>query len=146
MNENDIRKMFAEWVDAFNSGDVERMRSFYTEDAVLYQAPIKKTLVGLDYIVARLKDFSEMSEDSRFTIRDLHVDGDTAILEFNIAGTHTGRFLDFEPTGRRLDIDSCLIFEVRDGRITKHTTYLDIATVLRALGLISVPGTREEAA
>ncbi|MBE0446798.1 MAG: ester cyclase [Actinobacteria bacterium] len=67
-------------------------------------------------------------------------------MEFNVVGTHTGRFLDYEPTGRTFDIDSCLIFKVKDSKIIKHTTYLDTATILRALGIITIPGVRPEAA
>jgi len=146
MTENEIRNLFDQWVDAWSSRDPERDRALYAEDVVLYQAPIKKTLVGIDHIIARAKDFYEMSEDSRLTVRELHVVGDTAVMELNITGTHTGRFLDYEPTGRKFDFDSCLVFKVKDGKIIKHTTYLDTATVLRALGLLTIPGVRPEAA
>lgn len=146
MTESEIRNLFERWVDAWNSKDPERDRPLYAEDVVLYQAPVKKTLVGVDHIIARSKDLFEMSKDARLTVRELHVAGDTAIMEFNIIGTHTGRFLDYEPTGRKFDIDSCLIFKVKDGKIIKHTTYLDTATILRALGLLTIPGVRPEAA
>lgn len=146
MTESEIRNLCEQWVDVWNSKDWERMRTFYAEDAVLYQAPVKKTLVGVDHIIDRGKDFGEMSKDGRFTARELHVAGDTAIMEFNMTGTHTGRFLDYEPTGRKLDFDSCIIFKVKDGKIIKHTTYVDTATVVRALGLITIPGVRPEAA
>jgi len=146
MTESEIRNLFEQWVDAWNANDVERFKPLYAEDVVLYQAPIKKTLTGIDYIIARGKDFFEMSNDARLTVRELHVAGDTAIMEFNATGTHTGRFLDYEPTGRKFDFDSCLIFKVKDGKIIKHTTYLDTATVLRALGLLTVSGVRPEAA
>lgn len=146
MTESEIRNLFEQWVDAWNANDVERFRPLYAEDVVLYQAPVKKTLVGVEHIVARGKDFFEMSEDARLTVRELHVVGDTAVMELNVAGTNTGRFLDYEPTGRKFDIDSCLVFKFKDNKITKHTTYLDTATVLRALGLVTIPGVRPEAA
>jgi len=146
MNENETRALVEEWVDAWNAAEPERMRALYTPDAVLYQAPQKKALVGVDHIIERWHAVAGIANDSRFTLRELHVAGDTAILEFNVAGTHTTRFLDFEPTGRGLDIDSCLVFKVENGKITKHTTYLDTATILRALGLLEIPGVREEAA
>jgi steroid delta-isomerase-like uncharacterized protein len=146
MTEQEMRTIVEQVVEILNSKDPERLRSLYSEDAVLYQAPVKKTLVGQDHIVARVRDLSEMSKDSHMTIRELHVAGDTAFLEFNFVGTNTGRFLDYEPTGRKFDIDSCVSFQFRNGKIVKHTTYLDTATVLRHLGLISIPHARPEAA
>lgn len=145
MTESEIRDLFDRWVDAWNSGDPERYRPLYAGDVVLYQAPVKKTLVGIDNIVARGKTL-DMSTDARLTVRELHIAGDTVIMEFNITGTHNAPFLDYEPTGRKFDFDSCLIFKVKDGKIIKHTTYLDTATILRALGLLTVPGARPEAA
>ncbi|HZD59285.1 MAG TPA: ester cyclase [Anaerolineae bacterium] len=146
MAASEIRTMMEQWADVWNAKDADRLMAFYADDVVLYQAPLKKTLVGKEYLAARFRDIIEMSSDIRLTIRELHVDGDTAVMEFNTIGTHTGRFLDYEPTGRTFDYDSCLIFKVKDGKITKHTTYLDTATILRALGLISIPGVRPEAA
>lgn len=146
MTASEIRNLFEQWVDAWNAQDWERMRPLYAEDVVLYQAPVKKTLVGVDHIIARGKDLGGMSSDARITIRELHVVGDTVILEYNIVGTHTGRFLNYEPTGRKFDFDACIVFKVKDDKIIKHTTYLDTATVLRALGLLTIPGVRPEAA
>lgn len=139
MSTNSIQAMMEKWVEFQNSRDWQNMRSLYADDVLLYQAPIKTELQGWDHIQTRLKAFATMSEDSRLTIRDFHVSGNTGILEFNLVGTHTGRFLDYDPTGRRFDIDSCLVFKVEDSKIIKHTTYLDVATVLRALEIIHTP-------
>lgn len=146
MNEQEIRQRLEDWVDAWNSRDEDRVRSFYAEDAVLYQAAVGKSLTGREHIIDRYRDFNGMAEDSEMTVRALHADGDTGILEVSISGTHTARFLDYEPTGRRLHVETCLIFKFAGDKIVRHTTYLDTATVLRALDLISISGTRAEAA
>lgn len=148
MNENEIRAMFEqEWPRLWNAKDVEGMASLYAQDVVLYKAFVKKTLRGLENMTSRFQELIEMSNDAHLSIRDLYVLGDTAIMEINITGTHTGLFLEHEPTGRRFDIDTCLVFKVRDdGKIIQHTTYLDPATLLRALVLVEIIGTHEEAA
>lgn len=146
MTENEMRQLAEEWIEVWNSGDAQKIARLYTDDAVLYQAPLKKTLKGVEHIIARAQDFFSMSSDGAMTARAIHVEGDTIILELNAVGTHSGNFLDFEPTGRKYDLDACLVFEVRDNLIAKHTTYVDTATILRQLGLIEVPGTRAEAA
>lgn len=146
MNETEMREFAEQWVEIWNSTDEAQIRGLYAEDVVLYQAAVKKTLTGIDHIIARTKDFTSMSSDSVMTARNIYVDGDTLILEVNVVGTHDGKFLDYDPTGGKIDIDTCLVFEMKDNVIAKHTTYLDTATVLRQLALIIVPGTRAEAA
>lgn len=146
MEASEVRQLIERWVEAWNGKDAEDVRRFYTDDVVLYQAPVDRTLTGVDHIIDRYRDLSEMSDDSRFTIRRLHVVGDIAVLEANITGTHTGTFLNYEPTGRPLNINVCLVLDARDGKIVKHTTYLDTATILRAIGVIDIPEARPEAA
>lgn len=148
MEESMLRNMYEkDWVDTWNLNDPEKIKQFYTEDVVLYQAPLRKALHGREHLLERYEDFLEMSNDVKVTLRDIHIDGDSVILEINIKGTNTGKFLDYEPTGKKIDLDTCLSFKVNDeGKITKHTTYLDTATLLRILGHIEVTGTRAEAA
>lgn len=146
MNEQETRQRVKDWADAWNSRDDNRVRSFYSENVVLYQAAVGKSLEGVEHIIDRYHDFNGMSEDARMTVRGIYVDGNTGILEMSFGGTHTGRFLDYEPTGKRLHIETCLVFKFEDDKIVHHTTYLDTATVLRALGLITIEGTRAEAA
>ncbi len=148
MEVNKLRNIYEkDWVDAWNLHDPEKIKQFYTEDVILYQAPLRKALHGREHLLTRYKDFLEMSNDVKLTLRDIHVDGDSVIVEVNISGTNTGKFLDYKPTGKKLDIDTCLSFKVNDeGKIIKLTTYLDVATVLRVLGHIDVTGTRAQAA
>lgn len=146
MNEQQMRQKLQDWVEAWNSADEDRVKSFYAEDAVLYQAPVGKSLTGREHLVARYRDFKETSKGGEMTVRNLYVDGDTGILEVAVDGMHTGRFLDYEPTHRPFHIETCLIMKFAGDKIVRHTTYLDTATVLRALGLIEITGTRAEAA
>ncbi len=146
MKKSDVENMIEQWVDAWNAKDMERMKSMYAEDVVLYQGPVRKSLKGWGYVHDRLQDLATGFPDARIKINDLHIDGDIAILEFNETGTQTGRFLDYEPTGNEIDIDSCLVFRVSRGKIINHTTYLDTATILRSLGLVKITGARPEAA
>lgn len=146
MKESEVYNVIEQWVDAWNEKDIDRMESMYTEDAVLYQAPVRQALKGWNYLHDRLTDLYEGFPDAKMKINDLHVDRNIAFLEFNEIGTHTGRFLDFEPTGNKIDIDSCIVFRVNNGKIVNHTTYLDTATILRSLGIIKITGTRPEAA
>lgn len=146
MDKDVARSVVYNWVDAWNAYDIEKIRGFYSADVEFYQAPAKVTLTGTDPILHRFRDFYEALEVAKMTILNISVSGDTIILENNIFGINTGKFLKFQPTNHRLDIDTCDIFKITDAGIVKHTTYLDTATVLRVLELIEVPGTKAEAA
>jgi len=120
MKKSDIYTMIEQWVDVWNARDIDRLKSMYAQDAILYQGPVKKALKGWEYIQARLEDLTDGFPDAQMKINNLHVDGNIAILEFNETGTHEGRFLDYEPTGNKIDFDSCLVFRVSNGKIVNH--------------------------
>lgn len=140
MEQMEMRRLVQDWLEAWNANDAERIRQLYDKDAVLYQAPMKKRETGVEHIISRMSSLNQMSSDGVATIRHFYQAEDAAILETNIAGTHTGQFLGYAPTQRRFDIDTCLILRMRGGKIVEHVTYLDTASILRALGLLQIPG------
>jgi len=146
MEEQQIRERLRHWADAWNSLDEDRIRSLYSEHAVLYQAAAGTSLTGREHMVDRYRDFTEMSDDSKMTVRSMYVDGNTGILEVSLSGTHTGPFLDYEPTGKRFHVETCIVLQFEGEKIVHHTTYFETATLLRNLGLLEIPGTRAEAA
>ena len=63
-------------------------------------------------------------------------------------GTHTG-LLDppgLAPTGKRVEFDVREIAEIRDGLVSRVRLVVDMAAVMRQLGMLPAPGTRGERA
>jgi predicted ester cyclase len=66
----------------------------------------------------------------------LVAEGDTVVGRFRCSGTHLGRWLGQEPTGRRFtDVDEVYWFTLAGGRITAWWGLEDNAARLRQLGL-----------
>lgn len=62
---------------------------------------------------------------------------DDRVVTFKTArGTHLGRFLGQEPTGRALTFTIIDIFRIRDGRISDFWGLIDEAACLRQMGLL----------
>jgi len=69
-------------------------------------------------------------------------DGSRAAICWRGAGTFTGT-LDppgIPATGKRVEWESCDVQEYRDGKIARHRSNYDVASILRQLGLL--PGTK----
>ncbi|MGH8893952.1 MAG: ester cyclase [Actinomycetes bacterium] len=63
-------------------------------------------------------------------------EGDTVVGHFRCSGTHVGRWLGRDPTGRRFtDVDEVYWFTLADGRITAWWGLEDNDARLRQLGL-----------
>jgi steroid delta-isomerase-like uncharacterized protein len=70
-----------------------------------------------------------------------YTDRASAVAELRFRGTHTGSFLGIEPTGRAVDLPTSIIVSFRNGLIAGERMYWDVSTLLRQLGVSSLPAT-----
>jgi steroid delta-isomerase-like uncharacterized protein len=74
--------------------------------------------------------------DQRNEIHSLRHAEDSAVVEFDLLGTHLGEFAGFPPTGKEFRCRMAAIFEFHGDRIVCERVYFDSATILRQLGLV----------
>jgi hypothetical protein len=80
--------------------------------------------------------FRESFPDVHMATVALVAEGDTVVGHFRCSGTHLGRWLGKEPTGRRFtDVDEVYWFTLAGGRITAWWGLEDNASRLRQLRL-----------
>jgi predicted ester cyclase len=54
-----------------------------------------------------------------------------------LTGTHEGEFLGIAPTGRRVELDLCLVFRFGgDGLVDEEVIYSDGGAMLQQLGVL----------
>ena len=67
-------------------------------------------------------------------------DGAFMIAQTRYQGTHRGRFLDYPPTGKRVDLPLAVVIPFRDGLMAGERFYYDLATLLRQIGVLPALG------
>jgi len=93
-------------------------------------------VVGRDAIGAFLGTFyGGVFTDAEGVAENLLIEGERVMLEFTYRGTHTGRFGELAPTGRRVDLPMMSVYHVEDGLIRWARLYYDSATLWRQLGV-----------
>lgn len=71
--------------------------------------------------------------------RVVAVDGDTAVTEHTLSGTHRGTLFGVLPTGLKLTVDTCVVWEFSGTRVRGETVYFDLATLLRQAAFLELP-------
>jgi predicted ester cyclase len=66
---------------------------------------------------------------------ELQADGDRVTVRFTGRGTHQGAFMGVPPTGRSVVVSGRATYRVVDGRITEDRLEVDMADVMRQLGV-----------
>lgn len=72
--------------------------------------------------------------------RVVAIEGSIAVTEHRLSGTHRGPLFGIAPTGRKLTVDTCVVWEFVGTRVRGETVYFDLATLLRHAAFLELPG------
>ena len=111
------RAVVERWVEAFNSGNADRVAGLYGEEAVNHQV-VQDPVVGREAIRDMFRQEFEAA-DMVCIVENIFEDGDWAILEWR------------DPLGLR----GCGFFRVENGLICFQRGYWDKLSFLRLHGL-----------
>lgn len=85
--------------------------------------------------IAVAQTYGDAFPDAVMTVKRKVVDGNLAICEMEVNGTHTAPLRDLPATGKRVRTPICNVLEVRDGLIYREQDYFDLLGMLRQLGV-----------
>lgn len=72
--------------------------------------------------------------------RIVAIEGELAVTEHTLSGTHGGPLFGVGPTGCPVQVETVVIWEFAGQRIRGETVYFDLATMLRQVGALALPG------
>jgi steroid delta-isomerase-like uncharacterized protein len=126
-------------IEAYNAKDWDRARNTITPDFDYDEIATGRRLIGVDAAIEAWKGWARAFPDSIGTYRGAHAAGDgTVVLELTWSGTHEGLLQTpagpVAPTGRRIEVPACAVFEIAGDRARAQRHYFDMATLFRQLG------------
>lgn len=142
----DMGEIVDAWVKHFNAKDFEKLFSLYEVDAIQYEASTNQTKIGRSHILNRYRTLANASGDYKAEIKTICVAQKRVVFTIRLSGTNTAPLLGHKPTYKHFDFQTCIILESANGKIIRHTTFLDMATVFRAIGMTDFPRWYEVAA
>ncbi|HEU0001247.1 MAG TPA: ester cyclase [Ktedonobacteraceae bacterium] len=85
----------------------------------------------------RIAGFHTAMPDLVFIVDDLFAEADRVVFRVTIRGAHEGAFLGVAPTGKQLTVTAIDIARLENGKIVDHWGQMDMAGLMRQLGLIA---------
>ena len=129
-----------EYVENWNRRDWKAYRELL-DDQYTYTGGDGQTQRGPEAGMAVGQMFATAFPDGRIDLRQIHTAGDTAVVEFTGRGTHSGDLMGIAPTGRQISIPVITVLTVRGGRIVSEREYMDMAHMMRQLGVMPAAAT-----
>ena len=128
----DIAAVVRAFYEPFRTGDTSTCADVLAEDWVdISLAPGQEQ--GPAGMAAQIALFRRAMPDYQVTHEDLLVDGDRVAVRNTVSGTHQGAFMGHQPTGRRIEMRTTDIHQVRDGRIVSTWHLEDFAGLVAQL-------------
>jgi predicted ester cyclase len=138
----DAQAVGAQFVEAFNAHDEQRIRELNAENTV-FEAPGDVSLQGRDAATEYAMSWLNAFPDARITVRHELNAGDSIVQEFTFTGTHTAPMQspmgEIPPTNRSLTGRAVQIFRVDGDAVAETRLYFDQVEVMTQLGLMPEP-------
>ena len=144
-----VEDFLPRWLEAWNSHTPERLLALMTDDIVYNDAAWPQTMHGHSDVREFLNHAWTGLPDLRFEAKDgpfLHPTQPQATVSWRGSATHTGPIdpPGLAPTGRRLEFEGFDWHLYRDGKVARLWICFDMGAVMRDLGVLPPPGSREE--
>lgn len=124
--------------EAFNNRDFDRELGTLAPETEWTNMATGETLRGIEGYRQFMQGWVTAMSDARTEITRVCASEETVVVEFIGRGTHNGPLAtptgEIPPSGRRLEVPFCEVFEFRGGRLGAVRLYFDSATLLRQIG------------
>ena len=130
-----IEKMLKDENAAWNTHDVDKIATFYTDDCVKEDVAIGRATRGKMEMKALVGGAFAAIPDMRIELVTLFDCGDRAATEWVMTGSYSNDFPGLPvATGRRFSVRGASIMELRGGRISRISDYWDFSSFVRQVG------------
>lgn len=123
----------------WNRRELERIPEFYSPDYVVDYRPYAPLREGHDAIRGMVERAWAAFPDYHEEIREIVADDARVAVRFTVSGTQAGQWGLLPPTGKRVEFDEVVFFELENGKVTRQSGVSDNLTALRQLGVLPSP-------
>lgn len=126
-------------MDAFNDRDFQRAVKWVSDDLEFTEVANGRIFRGPEGILEEYENWARAFPDGRTEVRNIQACGDWVVVEHTVKGTNTGPMpgpdgTEIPPSNRYVEVPSCDVIQLQDGKVIGGRTYFDLDTVKRQLG------------
>jgi predicted SnoaL-like aldol condensation-catalyzing enzyme len=133
MNTEMNKKVVREFYDVvFKKHDLTAVPKYMHANYIQHNPDADQGSAGF---IAFHEGFFAAIPDHCATINQIVADGDLVFVFNTITGTHTGKgFLNYPPTGNKIQYDVVDMFRLRDGKLCEHWDVADTRALFTQVG------------
>ena len=131
MSQQEAKQIVLQYIEAFNRGDMDRLRSLLAEDAEIQGVFGKGLFERIEPIWRQLIKGYGM----QLKVQGIIAEGNTVAVHYIESGTFRAPAFGHQPTGRSYELVAMEWFEIEAGKIKRRWGARDAASQARQLGI-----------
>ena len=133
----DVRKMIEEYKLAWNSHDVNKLVSFFSDDGIYDNVPQGTVYRGTKEVTAYLSSMFIDMPDLKLEFKSVFWTDDWMGIEVIMSGTFAHSSMPgITATGKTFSVRGASIFQLRNGLISRKSYYMNMVAFLQQVGLM----------
>lgn len=121
--------------------DLDGWVAAFTEDGTFTDESVGVTYRGPKELPITVEVYARAFPDMHRELHRFYVSGDIVVVQLALQGTHLGPlslpFGTLPPTGKRMDVPCCDVFELVGGKIKRFDCYPSGTVMFTQLGIIA---------
>ena len=122
--------------EVWNQRKLDILDEIVAPDAVIHSTTVPDLSRGPEGAKQYVRLFWAAFPDLQVTTDDIVAEGDKVALRWSAHGTHEGRLMGIEPTGKPMTITGQAIYQIGAGKIKEDWINADALGMLRQLGIV----------
>jgi steroid delta-isomerase-like uncharacterized protein len=127
------KQLIREYVETWNRGETHRLPNFWASNIVHHTRTLKQTR---EEVKAVMSDFMAAFPDLHFEIDDIFAEEDRVVTRMTANGTHSGAYLGFPPTGKKINCSVMGIARIEGDKIAEHWGVTDELAMMAQIGML----------
>ncbi|HCK89882.1 MAG TPA: hypothetical protein DHW54_01775 [Gemmatimonadetes bacterium] len=138
MENRDLASLARAQVESFNTNDWDAVRASMLADVVYDERATGRIMQGPEAIIESMKGWKTFNSDVTGTISNIHVSGDTAVVEVTWEGTMDGPLEtpggSVPPTGKSHATHGAWVMTFEGDKLRESRNYFDMLQLLQQVG------------
>lgn len=125
--------------EVINKGNLDAINEIMAPDMIEHEEMSSDMPQGREGTRQYMAMFREAFPDLHVTIEDEVAEGDRVFMRSTWHGTHQGRLMGVDATGRHVEFSSMDEIRIADGKLKEHWGVTDTASLMQQLGVAAIP-------
>lgn len=128
-----VREIFAAWNAHDLHAYIKRLDASASVESDAFPAPFRGHEGARQFFQVYLTAFPDL----RLDVEQLLGAGGFVTARWRATGTHRGPLMGIAPSGQKVELHGCTVFEVKDARAARSWVYFDNARLMRQIGALA---------